>query len=694
MHGAFHARLFHGCVDQQVTETLASALGGNGKHAQKGIVSDVLDGHACCYLLSIGRGHDQKLRPHPIERRVGNSGAVEKLTDQRLVARPCGAHRIAQLGQQKVVQASIVARAHDDHRIAGRRATHQVLGRCLGSGDHARRNFLAAQIGSELLHIQPLAFGNFFRRVKWRQHHLVRAGECLREVVLEDRPSACRRARLEGDDQFARTVAALKRTQGLANRGRMVGKIVDHRHAVGDAAHFLTALDPQEMPGRTHQLRHFDAEAMGRRNHAGEILHVEDACHPRVEGEHALAFERQAQDRATAHLSTRDLECPLRVGARPTVRGDLAMRALRHLERARRRCADHEISVGRNELDEFAERPLDRRLVGEDVGVVELDRGENHQLWPVMEKLRLLVEESRVVFVAFDDEVETMPEPPRTPEINGHAADEKRWIAPGLGKHEGHQRRRRGLAMRSGDDDRVAVGQKQLGQERRERGQRYAARLGRQNLHVIAAAHVAHHDPIGLPREVLGGKPDHHGNSKLLELGRHGRIHVLVGAAHVMAGGPQKPGQGTHSSSGDTYQMQFHKGAYGLIRHSDAPGGNCGANFRTSSENVVSKSRSMPPSCASSPPEVPHLRPVTEIEPHASRRPRFRLDSQLSPHARAWSRSQPRSPAPHSMSKISYQYGPAGPYSAMCTWGTTPRRCSASWLSMWKSWMRLSSRST
>ena len=104
----------------------------------------------------------------------------------------------------------------------------------------------------------------------------------------------------------------------------------------------------------------------------------------------------------------------------------------RHIHRTGRGRAHHQVAVGRDERDELAEGILDRVLVGEDVGVVELDRGQDDQLRPVVQELGLLVEEGGVVLVALDDEIGPLAQVPGAPEVDRHAAHQERRIAAGL----------------------------------------------------------------------------------------------------------------------------------------------------------------------------------------------------------------------------------------------------------------------
>ena len=71
--------------------------------------------------------------------------------------------------------------------------------------------------------------------------------------------------------------------------------------------------------------------------------------------------------------------------------------------------------VRRHRAHEMMELRLDRREVGEDVGVVELEVVEDRGARPVVDELRALVEERRVVLVGLDDEERAVGEP------RGHA---------------------------------------------------------------------------------------------------------------------------------------------------------------------------------------------------------------------------------------------------------------------------------
>ena len=205
--------------------------------------------------------------------------------------------------------------------------------------------------------------------------------------MLEDRAPAGRRTRFKRHDHLARSVAALERTQGLANRRRVVGEIVNHGHARSHARDLLAPSHAEEVPHSLSDGRLFDAQDLGGPDDTGQVFEVEDTGHAHVQGAHDFACARQPQDRPSPQLPASDFKGPVSVGARATVGRDPTARGACHLHRARRGRANHQMSLGWDERDELAEGILDRGLVGKDVGVVELDRGQNHNLRSVVQEL-------------------------------------------------------------------------------------------------------------------------------------------------------------------------------------------------------------------------------------------------------------------------------------------------------------------
>src|SRR6185437_5374762 len=105
------------------------------------------------------------------------------------------------------------------------------------------------------------------------------------------------------------------------------------------------------------------------------------------------------------------------------------------------------------------ELPLDGRHVRVDVGVVILEIVEDQRAWPVVDELRALVEEGRVVFVRLDHEEWRRPEARARPEVRRHAADQEAGLEPRVLEDPGEKRRSGGLAVRAGDGQYPAIAQ-------------------------------------------------------------------------------------------------------------------------------------------------------------------------------------------------------------------------------------------
>jgi hypothetical protein len=98
---------------------------------------------------------------------------------------------------------------------------------------------------------------------------------------------------------------------------------------------------------------------------------------------------------------------------------------------------------------------------GIDIRVIVFERSEDQLIRVVVEELRALIEESGVVFVAFDDELFAAAKPvAAVAEIGSHAADEKIGSPPGDLKDPRKHGRRGRLTVRAGDNDRCVAGDK------------------------------------------------------------------------------------------------------------------------------------------------------------------------------------------------------------------------------------------
>ena len=146
------------------------------------------------------------------------------------------------------------------------------------------------------------------------------------------------------------------------------------------------------------------------------------------------------------------------------------------------------------------------------------------------------------------------------PEVAGDTTDEKAGIPTGVGQGEREQRGDGGLPVGPGDDDAVALGEEQLLQHRRERRERNRPLARGEHLDVVGAADISDDDPFRPPVEIESREPLIHRHPQGAQLVRHRRIHFRVGAADVVAGLDQEPGQGAHPGPTDADEVKLHGG--------------------------------------------------------------------------------------------------------------------------------------
>ena len=194
---------------------------------------------------------------------------------------------------------------------------------------------------------------------------------------------------------------------------------------------------------------------------------------------------------------------------------------------------------GRQPAHQLRELALHVREVAVDVGVVELDRGDDQRVGVVVEELRRLVEEGGVVLVALDHELGPGAVAEAAAEVLGQPADQQRRIAPRLEQQRRHEARGGGLAVRAGDHHRVLAADRVLVERVGEGAVRDAAVDRRARLGVLAAHGVPDHDQVGPPRQhVLGAEAERDRDAPALERRAHRRVDVLVGAGDGVAALP------------------------------------------------------------------------------------------------------------------------------------------------------------
>src|SRR6185369_10652436 len=116
---------------------------------------------------------------------------------------------------------------------------------------------------------------------------------------------------------------------------------------------------------------------------------------------------------------------------------------------------DNKLAVTGNQIHKSSKGKFHRRQIVIDIGMVKLDVVYDRYLRQVVHKLRTLVEISRVVFVAFDDEVIAISNSKTHAEVLGDAANEERGVKATLIQHPGGDARSCCLAMGAGDHQRT-----------------------------------------------------------------------------------------------------------------------------------------------------------------------------------------------------------------------------------------------
>src|SRR5258706_12972147 len=104
-----------------------------------------------------------------------------------------------------------------------------------------------------------------------------------------------------------------------------------------------------------------------------------------------------------------------------------------------------------HQVHQAAKRQFYRVEILVNICVIEFDIVDDRQLRQVVHELWPFVEISRVVFVAFDDEVIAVSYVKARAEVLHDSAHHERWIKASLIHHPGGETRRRSLAMGAGN---------------------------------------------------------------------------------------------------------------------------------------------------------------------------------------------------------------------------------------------------
>src|SRR5262245_11991490 len=435
----------------------------------------------------------------------------------------------------------------------------------------ARLEPLLVEVANQLRRRQPFGFRQ--RRSKHRcDEHLVGSGKGAREVLLKDAAARRSRARFEDRPDARLRIRCAHPGNRLGDRSRMMREIVVDGDAVGAADYFEPALDAGEKAQTLANALGADAD-LGCDRHRGEgVPHVVGANERHLEGaERRPAAPNLEAGHRSGRLDVVRLPVDIISGAE---RLDARAGGVGEAAGAGTVGADDQQTAARHQIREPAESQHDGVEVRIDVRVVELDVVDHRDVRQVLEELRRLVEEGAVVFVAFDHEVTALADTiARTAlaQISCDAADQHARIDAAVCEQPPGQRRRGGLAVGPGHDDRARAPQEVLANRL---GQRTVPDFPIQHLlelRVAARDRVADHDQIEIAGDVLRLVPDQSRYALGGEKVAHRWIDVLIRTADLKALALQHRGERGHRRAADTDHMDHWTAASSMMRRGRAP---------------------------------------------------------------------------------------------------------------------------
>jgi hypothetical protein len=231
---------------------------------------------------------------------------------------------------------------------------------------------------------------------------------------------------------------------------------------------------------------------------------------------------------------------------------DAAGRAAHHVAHVRGVQRRDDRTLGGHALHQRAEGLFDVVEVAVDVGVIELDGGDGQRARVVVQELRRLVEERRVVLVPLDDEVRPASFAKAPAEVQGVPPHQHRGVSTGGVQQEGDEARGGGLSVGAAQHDGVSARDGELVERVGERAIGQALVDGGARLGVVRPHGVADDHQVGLGlQHVLGAEALVDGDAPGREQRAHGRIQVSVRAGHAHAARVQEPRQRAHAGAGD-----------------------------------------------------------------------------------------------------------------------------------------------
>jgi hypothetical protein len=319
------------------------------------------------------------------------------------------------------------------------------------------------------------------------------------------------------------------------DRGRVVGEVVVHGHALHHAAHFHAPLDALEARQRFDRLGPGGTPTWRAAAMAASAL-VRLWWPLRSQCTVPCSIIEEDVEAGTARMFDQAPVC-----AFGCAEGFLFAPAAA-LEHAAQRgfvaVHDQAADAGHG-AHQVVELGLDGADIREDVGVIVFQVVQHRRLGVVMHELGALVEEGGVVLVGFDHEevgVGVALQARRDAEVHRHAADQEARRITGIVEDPGQHRGGRGLAVGTGHGQHPFITQDMVADPLRTRYVAQAAVQDFLDQRITTRHHVPDHIQVGIERHLVRAVTLDQLDALGFELGAHRRIDVGVAPGDAVAG--------------------------------------------------------------------------------------------------------------------------------------------------------------
>ena len=267
----------------------------------------------------------------------------------------------------------------------------------------------ALKLGDQRIDIEPLLVTVPGSPEDRSHHNAVGHGQARSQLALEDVARQGIGTRFEHDPQAASLVSCPQRLERGGNRGRVVGEVVDNGDTRDLGPHLQPPLHAAEALQSLADHGRLDAIARRHRHRRRRVQNVVLAGERKLELGPAAPLAIDGPPGARRLVG--NVRNPPVGGLGKAVTLDPAARHPQTVVDVRMSIPGDQQAPARHQFHQQVKAGFDRRQVRVDVAVVELDRRKYRRIWKIVQKLRPLVEERRVVFVALNDELATRAHP-------------------------------------------------------------------------------------------------------------------------------------------------------------------------------------------------------------------------------------------------------------------------------------------